>query len=191
MYVHRRVSETNLGVERPSIAYVSLESFCAEFWVQSFISKTMHGHDVFCYVEVNFFVAFVQDDEKQVETAHDWSRHRNVSSKRLFAIVPTTDGVCSGKYGRTCVECGVDARLGDRYSLLFHRFVNGNLVRDIHFVELVNGADPVVRQHQGTSLDGEVPCLLVFDDGSGKTRRRGSLSRGINSTGKERANIPI
>jgi hypothetical protein len=69
--------------------------------------------------------------------------------------------------------------------------VNGNLVRDIHFVELVNGADPVVRQHQGTSLDGEVPCLLVFDDGSGKTRRRGSLSRGINSTGKERANIPI
>jgi hypothetical protein len=191
VYVHRGVSETNLGVEGPGIAYVSLESFCAKLRMQSFISKTMHIYDVFCYVEIDFFVALIQDDEKQVETAHDWGRHRNVSSERLFAIVPATDGVRSSEDGRARVERGVDARLGDRYSLLFHRFMNGNLVRDIHFVELVNGTDPVIRQHQGTGLDGEVSCLFVFDDRSGETRRRGSLSRGINSTGKERANIPI
>lgn len=151
----------------------------------------MHIHDVFRYIEVNLFVAFVQDDEKQVETTHDWSRHRNVSSKRLFAIVPATDRVRSGKDGRACVECSVDARLGDRYGLLFHRFMNGNLVRDIHFVELVDGADPVIRQHQGTGLDGEVSCLFVFDDRSGETRCRGSFPRGIDSTGEEGADIPI
>ena len=145
----------------------------------------MHIHDVFCYVEVNFFVAFVQDDEKQIETTHDWSCHRNVSTKRLFAIIPAANGVRSCKYGRPCVECGVDARLGDRYGLLFHSFMNGNLIRDIHFVEFINGADPVIRQHQGTSLDGEVSCLFIFDDRSGKTRSGGSLSRGVNSTGKE------
>src|SRR5258708_34500151 len=128
MYGHHRVSETNLGVERSGIAYVSLESFRTEFRVQSFIPKTMHIHDVFCYVEVNFLVAFVQDNEKEVETAHDRSRHSNIASKRLFAIIPATDGVCSGKYRSTCVECGMNARLGDRYSLLFHRFMNGDLV---------------------------------------------------------------
>lgn len=125
---HGVVSKANLGVERPGVTYVSLESFRAKFRMQSIISKTMHIHDMFRYVEVNFFVTFVQDDEKQVETAHDWSRHRNVSSKGLFAIIPATDGICSGKYGRTCVECGMDARLGDGYSLLFHRFMNGNLI---------------------------------------------------------------
>src|SRR5216683_7440963 len=98
----------------------------------------MHIDDVLCNVEVNLFVAFVQNDEKQVETTHDWSCHRNVSSKSLLAIIPATDGICSSKNRRTRVECGVDTCLGDRYGLLFHRFMNGNLVRDIHLVEFVN-----------------------------------------------------
>jgi hypothetical protein len=35
----------------------------------------------------------------------------------------------------------VDAGLGDRDGLLFHGFVDSNLVCNVHLVELVNGAD--------------------------------------------------
>ena len=143
--LHCRAKLTNLGIESPGISYVSLESLCAKFRVQSLISETMHVDDMLCYVEVNFFVAFVQNNEKQVESTHDRSGHRNVSSKSFLAIVPAADGVRGGKNRRTCVERGVYARLGDRYSLLFHCFMNGNLVRDVHLVEFVDGADPIVR----------------------------------------------
>ena len=160
---------TNLRVESPSITYVPLQSFRTEFRMQCIISKTMDINNMLRYVEIDLLVTFIQDDEKEVETTHDRSSHRNVPSKRLLAIVPATDGVCGGKNGRARIECGVNTRLGNGYGLLFHGFVNGNLVRDIHFVKFVDGANPVIRKHQCASLDSEVPCLFVFHNRCRKT----------------------
>ena len=136
----------------------------------------MDVNNMLRYVEIDLLVTFIQDDEKEVETAHDRSSHRDVPSKRLLAIVPATDRVCGGKNGCACVECSVNARFGDGYGLLFHGFVDGDLVRDIHFIKFVDGANPVIRKHQCASLDSKVPCLFVFHNRCSKTCCRGGLS---------------
>ena len=128
------------------------------------------------YVEIDLFVTFIQDNEKEVETTHDRSSHRNVPSERLLAIVPATDGVCGRQNGCARVECGVNASFGDGYGLLFHGFVDSDLVRDIHFVKLVDGANPVIRKHQCACLDSEVTGFFVFHNRCSKTCCRGGLS---------------
>ena len=84
----------------------------------------------------------------------------------------------------------MDASFCYGYRLLFHGFMNGYLVRDIHLVKLVNGAYTVVRKHQGTSLDGKVTCFLVFDDRCCETGGGGRLSRSVDCAGQEGTNVP-
>ena len=84
-------------------------------------------------------------------------------------------GVRRGQDGGPRVEVGLDARLRNRYSLLFHRFVNRDLVRRVHLVELVNTTNAVVRQHQGAGLDAELARLAVSRD----ARRQTGCGRGL------------
>lgn len=63
----------------------------------------------------------------------------------------------------------MDTGFGDGDGLLFHGFVDGDLIRDVHLVELVNGADAIVREHEGPGFYGEFARFFVFDDGGGET----------------------
>jgi hypothetical protein len=76
----------------------------------------------------------------------------------------------------------VNPGLGDGNCLLFHGFVDSDLVCNIHLVELVNSADSssVLRvllvkilandpsgtysQHQSTGLNGKFASFWVFDN---------------------------
>ena len=79
--------------------------------------------------------------------------------------------------------------LRNGYCLLFHGFVDGNLVGNIHFVEFIDGADSIVCQHKGTSFNGEITCFFVLNNCSRQTSSRGGFARGINGARKKRANI--
>jgi len=44
-----------------------------------------------------------------------------------------------------------------------------DLVANVHLVEFVNGADAVIRKHEGAGFNGELAGLFVFDDGGRET----------------------
>ncbi len=50
------------------------------------------------------------------------------------------------------LKTGDDAGLADADALLLHGLVDARPVRVVHLVELVDQADTLVRQHQGTRL---------------------------------------
>jgi hypothetical protein len=78
------------------------------------------------------------------------------------------------------LKTGDDAGLADADALLLHGLVNARPVRVVHLVELVDQADALVRQHQGTRLQrpllpGDKTTTIrkngdcgetTFDDGS-------------------------
>jgi hypothetical protein len=73
----------------------------------------------------------------------------------------------------------MDTCLGDRDGLLFHGFVDCDLVLRVHLIELVNAADTMVSKHEGSGLDAELASLRVLQHTSRETSRRGGLTRGI------------
>jgi hypothetical protein len=185
----RRRQGTNLGVESASV--VPLQLVGRELGSDGGVAVLMNGDDVLSELEVDVGVALVEDDEEKIETGHDGRRHGDVGTKRHLLVVTTADGVGGGEDGRAGVESGLNTGLGDGDGLLLHRFVNRNLVGNVHLVELVDGADTVVGQHEGTGFDCELASLLVLDDGGGKTGGGGSLSGGVDGARKETANVSV
>jgi hypothetical protein len=57
--------------------------------------------------------------------------------------------------------------------------VDGDLVGEVHLVELVYGADTVVGQHEGAGFDGEFAGFLIFDDGGGETGSGRGFAGGV------------
>ena len=112
-------------------------------------------------VAVDAFVALVKHDEEEIETAHDGRAHVDVCAQRRLAVVPTTDWIRGREDGRARVERSLDAGFGDADGLLLHRFVDGDLVGDVHLVELVDGAYAVVREHEGSRFNGEFTGFFV------------------------------
>jgi hypothetical protein len=49
--------------------------------------------------------------------------------------------------------------------------VNCDLILDVHFVELIDTADTVVSQHQGSCFNAELSCFWVFPHACCKTSR--------------------
>ena len=130
----------------------------------------MYIDDVPRKLQVCTLVALVQHDEEQIESAHDRRAHSYVSPQAGLAVIPPTDGI-SGREDRcTRVERSLDASFGDGDGLLFHRFMDRDLVRDVHLVELVDCTDAIVCQHQRAGFDGEFSCFFVFNDRGGETR---------------------
>ena len=143
-----RVQEgRHLGVECPSVSNIPLQCLRTEFGVNRFILEPVDVHDVFRDVQVAFLVALVEYNEEQIETTHDRSSHGNVRAQALLPVVPTTDRVRCCEDGGPSVEGGVNSGFGNGNCLLFHSFVNSNLIRDIHLVELVDGTDTVISEH--------------------------------------------
>lgn len=145
---------------------------------------------MFGEVPIDVLVALVEDDEEEVEAAHDWRAHVDVGPERRLAVVATADGVRGREDAGSGVQGGLDARLGNRDRLLLHGFVDCDLVGDVHFVEFVDGADTVVGEHEGAGFDGEFAGFFVFDHGGGETGCGGGFARGVDGAGEEGADVP-
>ena len=109
----------------------------------------------------------------QVEPRHDRHRHVDVRFERFRSVISAVLRVRRREDGRPRVEVRLDAGLRDGYCLLLHRFMDRDLVRRVHLVELVNTTNAVVRQHQSAGLDAEfsrfaVPCDARRQTGCGR-----------------------
>ena len=134
-----------------------------ELRVYSFVSVLVNTNNVLSQMAVDSLVALIQYDEEEIETRHDGRRHVDVRAQRCLAVVASADRISRSKDRGTGVEGGLDAGLSNRDCLLFHSFVDSDLIGNIHLVELVDGADTVVSQHESTGLDCELSSLLVLD----------------------------
>ena len=99
----------------------------------------------------------------------------------MFGVVSAAYRVGGCENGRAGVEGCVDSCFGDGDCLLFHCFVDGDLVANVHFVEFVDCTDAAsvlillgfvvvdrvngtYCKHQCTGFDGEFTCFCVLDD---------------------------
>jgi len=132
----------------------------------------MDVHDMFCDVQVRLRIAFIEDNEEEIETTHNRCAHHKVGPQGLFSVISAPYRVGSGQDGGASIQSGMDACLGDRYGLLFHSFVDGDLIRDIHLVEFVDCANTVVSKHERPSFNRKVSCFFILDNCSRQTSRR-------------------
>ena len=186
--MHRR-TRTDLWLERSREPNVPLERLGGELWADCLVPEPMDVDDMLGNMEIDVLVALVEHDKEQIEPRHDGRRHGHVRPKRHLPVVPPSDRVGRGEDGRPRVESCLDAGFGDRDSLLLHCLVNGDLVRDVHLVKLVDRADPVVGEHERSGLDRELARLLVLDDSGRQTSGRGGLARGVDRSGEEAADV--
>lgn len=157
---------TYLWIERSCIPDVSLQLLGAELRPNCFVPKSMYVDNVHRELLIRLATTLVQNDEEEVESTHDGSAHGNIGAQRDLAVVSSPNRVGCSKNTRACVECGLDTGFGYGDCLLFHSLVDCHLIRDVHLVELVNGANPVVRKHEGSSFDSKLASLFVLDDRS-------------------------
>ncbi|KAH3660537.1 hypothetical protein OGAPHI_007123 [Ogataea philodendri] len=81
-----------------------------------------------CQLRVHSLVTFVQNNKEQVESRHDRRSHGQIALQTNFRVVSSSNRVSSGQYGGSGVQGGLNTGLGDGDCLLFHGFVDSNLV---------------------------------------------------------------
>ncbi|OSX69559.1 hypothetical protein BU14_1395s0002 [Porphyra umbilicalis] len=126
-------------------------------------------------------VALVEDDKKEVKAAHNRGGHGHILLERPRPVVAAADRVGRRQHRRARHERRVDARLGERNRLLLHRFVDGDLVRRVHLVKLVNRAHAVIREHQRARLDAKLARLHILGHRRGEARRRRRFARRVDA----------
>ncbi len=104
-------------------------------------SSIFNEHSLSVRRGITHIVTFVNENKEEIETRHDGCRHSDILTKGPRSIVSATDRVGSRQDRCARIQGCFDACLGDRDCLLFHGFVNGNLVTHVHLVELVDAAD--------------------------------------------------
>lgn len=168
---------------------VGLHLLHAEVRRSSRVSKSVHSNDGVGYVEVQIVVLLVKNEEEDVESTHDRRRDVHVLSQGPRPIIPSIDWVGRSQDRSSCIECGVDASLSDRNSLLLHSLVDGDLVSRVHLVELVNTADAVISQHQSSRLNGKVASLRVLQNTGSETSGTRSFARGVDGSWQESVDV--
>ena len=83
----------------------------------------------------------------------------------------------------------MDSCLGNRDSLLLHGLMDSHLILDIHLVELVNAANTMVSQHEGTRLNAKLASLRILAHTRRQTSGITGLSTAIDGSGQELADI--
>ena len=83
----------------------------------------------------------------------------------------------------------MDACLRDRYSLLLHCFMDGNLIFDVHLVELVNTTDPMICQHESASFNTKLARLRVLPHTRSETSCITRLAATVDSSGHKLADV--
>lgn len=146
---------TYLGLECPAIPDIPLQRLGTELWRNRGIPEPMDIDDMLSDVQIHRLIALIEHDKEQVESTHNRRTHGDIGSQAHLSVVPSADRVCSGQNGRSCVQRGLNTGLGDTDRLLFHGFVNRDLITDVHLVEFVNRADTIVCKHECTGFNGE------------------------------------
>lgn len=149
----------------------------------------MHVDNMLGNIQISPLVALIQDHKEQIKSTHDRRAHLYIGTEGLFPVVATANRVSRRENGCTSVKSGMDTSFGDGNGLLFHGFVDGDLVRDVHLVKFVNGTNPVICQHESTGFNGEIAGFFVLDNGCCQTSGRGRLARSVDSTREEGADI--
>lgn len=109
------------------------------------------------------------------ETRQNGIRELDIFRKGQRRIVATLGRVSRGNDSTACLERRDNARFGDGNGLLLHCLVDGCPVRVIHFVKLVDQADTLVREHQGTAFQCPLARDRILADRRSETDSRGSL----------------
>jgi len=78
-------------------------------------------------------------------------RQLDVFDDGLLPVPLRIDGIGSGQDGRAGIELANHAGLGNAQSLLLHDLVQDGPSSVRHLVELVDAADSVVGQYQGST----------------------------------------
>jgi len=167
--------DIHLGLEGSGISNETLQSLRAELWLNRIVLISVNVDDVPRKVGVDLLIAFIQYHKEQIETTHDRSAHLQVRSETLLSVVPSTDRIGRGEDRRASIEGGLDTCFGDGNGLLFHCFVDCDLVGDVHLVKFVDRADSIVRKHESTCFNREVSCLFILHDSSRETSSRRRL----------------
>jgi hypothetical protein len=149
----------------------------------------MNVDDMLRQMQIDLLVALIQHNKEQIEPRHDRRTHRDVRPQTHLPVVPPPYRVRRRQDGRSRVEGRLDARFGDGDRLLLHGFVNGDLVGDVHLVELVDSADTVVGEHECAGFDGELAGFFVLDDGGGETGGGGGFAGSVDGSGEEAADV--
>ena len=157
---------------------VGLELRHREVRGQCCVLNSVHVDNMARNVEVLVFLFLVNDDEEEVEAGHNWRADIDVVAQGPCAIISTSERISCSQDRGTRIEGGVDASFCNRDGLLLHSFVDSNLILDIHLVELINTADTVICEHQGTSFDAELTCLGILTHRSSQT----CCIRGLSTT---------
>mmetsp|Transcript_57710 Transcript_57710/g.135452 ORF Transcript_57710/g.135452 Transcript_57710/m.135452 type:complete len:624 (-) Transcript_57710:224-2095(-) len=152
-------------------------------------SAAVQAHHVPGDALVTLGVTHVADDEDQVEARQDRALEVDVLDGGLHVVVAAEGGVGGGEHGGARVEHCCDPSLGHTDGLLLHRLVDRHLVLDVHLIELIDAADPVVCQHERACLDAKLPGLLVLDHRRRQPCGGGGLARGVDSARHEARDV--
>jgi hypothetical protein len=135
--------------------------------------------DVFGNGEVLLLLGVIGQHEDEVEPGEQGCGEVDVLVDGFVLVVPAEEGVGGGEDGGAGVERGGDAGLGDGDGLLLHHLVDGRPVVLLHLVELVDAADPHVRQHQRTRLQRQLLRVRVDHDRRSQPHARTALPRRV------------
>jgi hypothetical protein len=76
-----------LWVDSPAELNISLHLFHLKIGIASFIFESVHVYDMSSDLIIFIIIFFIEDDEEDVKTRHDWSRNVDVESQRSVFVV--------------------------------------------------------------------------------------------------------
>ena len=93
----------------------------------------------------------------------------DVLDNRFSCIIFRSNWICRCEDSSSGVELTHDTGFGNRDGLLLHGLMEDGTAIFVHFVELIDAADTLVREDNGTRLQDEFLGLGVFGDVRGQT----------------------
>ncbi|KAH3664119.1 hypothetical protein OGAPHI_004833 [Ogataea philodendri] len=124
----------------------------------------------------------VQNQKEHVKSRQKSSWKIDIFVWRHLGVVSSVKRVSSCQNRCPGVQGGGDSSLGDRNRLLLHHFVNSSPVRLLHLVELINTADTIVGQHQGTSFQNHLVGDWVSHHGCSQSDSRRTFTGSVHTS---------
>ena len=155
------------------------------------LTATVHVEDELGDLAVVPLVGGVGEREDKVETGDERGREIDLRGQGVRVLVePSLLGVGGRQHGAPALEGSGDSRLGDGDLLRLHGLVERGPVLLGHLVKLVDACETLVRQDQGSSLEGvSVPSEIVLDGRGGQTGGGRRLTGREDSPGGEIAHV--
>ena len=108
-------------------------------------------HDVLGQLAVPLGVWLVDKEEDEVEPGKNGIGDLGIVLEGLGLVVAAVDRIGGSYHAHPALQLADDSRLGYRHGLLLHGLQQGGGIADL--VELVNGANAVIGQDQGSRLE--------------------------------------